>query len=253
MSPLTVVLGTPDSGLRAYGERLASSANGLCLSDLKLCVAANVGELLEMIEVAQEPMARSLFAALSAHVPQARRDAQAYLAERSDWSIATLLWALVQGLEKGLEGKPLVIVDELAGFRIAEAERWFSMQPQALFVHALTPRADFERASLRRYNGRLFIPPDYRDHNIVHPAPLLKPVLAWYQLQSTLGRAFSDRQALRRCRIDVRPEAPVSLAALDELARQQSAADFWRWPFGRNGSADTPTPDELGRWLESRG
>ncbi|WP_341920986.1 hypothetical protein [Hydrocarboniphaga effusa] len=247
MSASTVILGTPDSGLREYGERLAKSANGVCLSDLKLCLAANVAELLQMIELAQEPIERSLLAALATHVPQAKRDAYAYLAERGDWTIATLLWAIVQGLA----GRPLVIVDELAGFRIGETERWFSMQPQALFVHALTPRADFERASLRRYDTRLFVPPDYRDHNIAHPSPVLKPVLAWYQLHSTLARALADCDAVRRCRIEVGAEAPASLAALDTLASRQSGAAFWSWPFGRNGSAGTPTPDELERWLES--
>lgn len=249
MTALTVILGTPDSGLRDYGEQLAKNAGGVCLSDLKLCVAANVGELLQMIELAQEPIARSLLAALSAHVPQARRDAMAYLIERSDWNIATLLWALVQGLA----GKPLVIVDELAGFRIVDAERWFSMQPQALFVHALTARAEFERASLRRYHSRLFIPPDYRDHNIVNPSPVLKPVLAWYQLHSTLGRAFSDRDMLRRCRIEIGgPQTPMTLEALATLASRQSGADSWHWPFGRDGSADALTPEALERWLQGR-
>lgn len=247
MSALTVILGTPDSGLRDYGERLANSANGVCLSDLKLCLASNVAELLQMIELAQEPIERALLAALSAHVPQAKHDAYAYLAERSGWTIATLLWAIVQGLA----GKPLVIVDELAGFRIHEAERWFAMQPQALFVHALTPRADFERASLRRYNTRLFVPPDYRDHHIAHPSPLLKPMLAWYQLHSTLGRAFADRDPVRRCRVEVGPQAPATVEALDVLARRQAQAEFWRWPSGGRASAETPTIDELQAWLQA--
>jgi hypothetical protein len=247
MSALTVILGTPDSGLRDYGERLASSANGVCLSDLKLCLAANVAELLQMIELAQEPIERSLLAALETHVPQAKRHAYAYLAERGDWSIATLLWAIVHSLA----GRPLVIVDELAGFRIVDAERWFVMQPQALFVHALTPRADFERASLRRYHTRLFVPPDYRDHNIANPSPVLKPVLAWYQLHSTLGRALAERDSLRRCRVEIGPQAPDTIEALDDLADRQGQSEFWRWPFGGRASAETPTIDEFEAWLQT--
>lgn len=247
MSAVTVILGTPDSGLRDYGERLADRASGVCLSDLKLCLAKNVAELLQMIELAQEPIERSLLAALSAHVPQARRDALSYLAERSDWNIATLLWAIVQGIA----GRPLVIVDELAGFRIVDAERWFAMQPQALFVHALTPRDDFERASRRRYDTRLFVPPDYRDHNIANPSPVLKPVLAWYQLHSTLGRALADRDSLRRCRVEIGPQAPGTIEALEVLAQRQSQAEFWRWPFGGRASAETPTIDEFEAWLQA--
>ncbi len=244
---LTLILGTPDSGLRAWGETLAASVGGLCLCDLKLAMATTVGELLHMAQLAQDPIDESLLAALRAHLPEAH-DAPAFLRERSDWPTAALLSQLLRGIAP----RPVVIVDEMAGFRIHELERWFAMQPQALFVHAVTPLADFERASRQRYDGRLFIPSDYRDHHIGNATPVFKPMLAWYQVQATLARSLAEHGELNRVRVQTGDaNAPRTIDALQRLAGAQSTPASWQWTHSVAGRADMPGVAALTELLQS--
>jgi hypothetical protein len=237
---LTVILGTPHSGLESLGQQLARDAGGICLSQLRLTIADTIGERVQMAAVAQEPLDRHWQDALSTYLPEARTHIESYLDAHQHDPVVDVLNAL----RNAIAPKPLIIVDDHAGFRIHEVERWFAMAPDALLVHATTPLETFVAASTAHYRRHLFVPPDYRDHNATNAIPQLRPSLAWYQVQTTLGLAFSTHEPIRRCRRVLPASVQLTLSGLSSSAMTTASGPF-DWPYLSEGSARQPSLMEL--------
>ncbi|MDB5969778.1 MAG: hypothetical protein JWQ90_2228 [Hydrocarboniphaga sp.] len=249
---VVVLLGTPHSGIEAQAQRLAQSGNGVdrgvYLGDLQLSLVDRVKQLPELYALAQTPQHEPLFAALSRYLPAAAENPAAFLALHANWSIAELLEALLGAIDT-----PLVTMTDLsAGFRIHQIERWFARLPRAVYVHVTTPLAPFVEAATAHYKGRLFTPPDYRDHNVFNAAPVLKPELAWYQIHAALARAFSDARDLSRIRVDIAELAGLDADAL--LARATTTSERFNWPYARQElRAMAPTLPQLEASIGYRG
>lgn len=241
---LTVIVGTPDSGLESWGQQLADDAGGICLSHLRLTIADTLGERRQMSDVAQEPLDRSWRAALATYLPEAAADLEAFLEIHQRDSVGDVLGQLRQAIAP----RPLVIVDDHAGFRIHEIERWFALAPDALFVHAVTPLQPFVAVSIARCRSHLFVPPDYRDHNAGNAIPQLNPSLAWYQVHTTLGLAFSTDEPIRRCRLRLPQAARCTLKDLSEAAATGPDSQL-QWPYRSQGSASAPALQELEQYF----
>lgn len=236
---IVMLLGTPHSGIEAQAQRLAQSGNGLYLGDLQLSLVDNVRQLLELYALAQTPQHEPLFAVLRRYLPAAAQDPSAFLAAHADWNMARLLDALLGAIDAPL----LVMTDLSAGFRIHQIERWFARLPQAVYVHVTTPVAPFVEAATAHYRGKLFTPPDYRDHSVFNAAPLLKPELAWYQVHAALARAFSDASGIQRYRADIDQLAKLDAHQLLQAAADGSPPD---WPYARHElRAMAPTLPQL--------
>lgn len=221
--PVLLLFGTPYSGIESQAQRLAQSGGGVHLGDLQLSLVERLGQLREVYALAQTPQHEPLFAALRRHLPAAAADPDAFLAAHAHWSVGELLTALLAAIDA-----PLVTLSDVsAGFRIHQVERWFARLPQAGFVHVTTPLAAFVAAASAYYDGKLYVPPDYRDHCVVHPTPPLKPQLAWYQVQATLARAYSDARGVRRRRIDIDALAGLDAAQLMASTRETPLD----WPY----------------------
>lgn len=250
--PLTVVvvLGAPHTPLNALGDAIAQAEHGLHTGDLQISHADTVGGLLQVYEMAQVPLHEPLYAFLREHVAAAAAGPEAWLRARADWSFARLLHELL-----GHVRAPLVVFsDAAAGLRIHQAERWTAALPQAFYVHAVTAPGFFAEAARAAYEGRLYVPPDYRDYCIANGHPVFRPVLAWMQVHRTLARLVQDSGLRWACyALERLPSGqavslralmglpPTPAAAADSAATVESLAEVLGYGDNRSLPAETWT------------
>lgn len=239
MSRVLIMLGVPHTGIEDQALRLAQAAGGVYLGDLQLSMVDKVGHLPELYALAQTPQHEPLYQALRQHLPSAAGNPAAYLAAHADWSIAELQRALLAAIDAPL----VTITDSSAGFRIHQVERWFARLPDADYLHVTTSVARFIDAAQLHYRGKLYVPPDYRDHNLFNSAPVMKPELAWYQVNATLARAMSDAWQLRSARVDIDTLASMTVA---EVLDRIGVGGAPQWPHAEpRATAMAPTLNQL--------
>lgn len=205
---VTVLLGAPLANLDRYAEGLAASSGGIYLGDLNLAYGDTVDELLQVYELSQITLHPALFDALTRHAGHA--DPRGFLEANRHWSLGELLRYLMAQAA----ARHVVFSDAAAGFRVVMLDRWLDALPGGTFVHATTALAAFTEDARRRYDGRLFIPPDYLDHSDLQPAPRFAPEIAWFQMHLTLLRVLGERADRKSCRIALDRDPPASLAAI---------------------------------------
>lgn len=190
------ILAAPFSGASSLAALLGGHPQLYALPELNLFMADRVGELLEIFRIGQGSHADGLLRALAQLETGVQDDkgiahARAALAQRADQTVGTLLEHLAQLAAP----RRLVIPDSESPLRPMDLHRLRAQCPRATLLH-LT-RHPYTQGLLHAHwlDGRLFVPPDFKDH-ATRP-PQIDPQIGWLRCQLNIERAAPDALRLR--------------------------------------------------------
>jgi hypothetical protein len=185
--------------VNGYSARVAAMLgahpDAFVVPELNLTLADNVGDLLGMFSMTE---ASSLADGLLRTVAQLFGQGQSmdgveaarnWLKWRSDWSTDALFCEIA----KRVAPRQLVVPDTTSPLRTDLIQRLDHQFPDAHWVHVLRHPRPYCTVTVAEMHDRLFISPDFLDHNEKFDPPILDPQLFWYRLHITLDRATKTR------------------------------------------------------------
>jgi len=186
-APLLIVA-PPGAHASRLAAMLGQHSRGQDLPELNLFMAATVGGLGEISALSDGLTTHGLRRAIAAIHHGGQTDdgiaaAGRWLARRADWSGATMLAELARSLSPKL----LVSTETSVGWRPDFIDRLLDDLPDARLLHLVEHPRRWCQDAVAALDGRLFIPPDYKDYAINPPA--LDPQLAWFRVHANLAAA----------------------------------------------------------------
>lgn len=244
------LLGAPFSGLSWLAGQLGGHRELCALPELNLWLADTVGGVLHVAELSQGAVLDGLLRAIAqlefgaqddARIEQAR----AWLVAREDHTTGALLDALAARAAP----RRLVIPDSGSPLRPLDLRRLIRACPRAALLH-VTRHPWTQGGLLAAWaRGRLFVPPDYKDHR--HLPACVDGQIPWLRAQHNLERLLQHegRDApQRRVRIEDVDDDGAFLARLlaswlghdGGPAAQASLTRPERWVFAGYGPRSAP-------------
>jgi hypothetical protein len=193
------VLAAPMSGADVLTAMLGCHPQFCALPQTHLFMAEGVEDLLEIFRIGQGDHADGLLRALAQLLHDQQTDAA--VTEAKDWLAAhkhQTVDAVLAQLAACAAPRRLVLVETASTLRPAELERMRRHHPQAQYLHLLRHPWSQGVILANRWNDRLFVPVDYKDHYF--SPPLLDPQIPWFRANRNLLEHIAQlapRQALR--------------------------------------------------------
>lgn len=188
-APLLIVA-PPGAHASRLAAMLGRHSRAQDLPELGLFIAKTVGGLGEISALSDGLTTQGLRRALAAlqfgsQADAAIADAERWLARRSDWSGAMVLGEFARRLAP----KTVVSADTAIGWRPDFLDRLLDEVPDIRLLHLIEHPRRWCRDAAAALEGRLFIPPDYKDYAVTPPE--LDPQLAWLRVHANLDEAGS--------------------------------------------------------------
>ncbi|MES2883582.1 MAG: sulfotransferase [Pseudomonadota bacterium] len=194
MSPV-YLLAAPCSGASVLAGVLGQHSALYAVPELNLFLADTVGELLDIFDKGQGGHSHGLLRALaqldhSGQTDEGVASARAWLDARRSAAVGEVLQHLVARLAP----KRLVVPDAESALRPMDLQRLRDARPRIECIHLL--RHPWSQGVLLHASsqGKLFVPPDYKDH--AQRPPLLDPQICWLRAEHNLQALFAQRPPL---------------------------------------------------------
>lgn len=249
-----LVFGAPFCGTSLLAQMLGSHPDLAAMPELRLGLADEVDELLEIFAISQAPIGDGLRRAVAEHLTGGQHArgiaaADAWLEAQRGRTTA----ALLTDLAAAVAPRRLVIPDSEAALRPHELLRWQRLAPTATLVHSLRHPQLHGRVWSRWLSSQLFVPADYRDH-AVSPAPaVVEPQIPWLRCNRNLERwwALQPHVRLRMETLEAAPQATLAAlvmavgAAAVPAAVLETMLEAGASPFAGLGPSDAPRGLEM--------
>lgn len=179
------LLGAPFSGSAWVAGCLHQHPQLYALPQLDLLLADTIGDALKVFELGQGTHGQGLRRAVAWLMYQRQDDqgirlANAWLAERAEWSCKQLIELFAQSVAP----RRLVIPDDDAALRPVAYLRIQAISPQPQILH-LTRHPWSQGVLLHQWSREhVFIPLDYKDHSFIPPQ--VEPQLPWFAANQNL-------------------------------------------------------------------
>lgn len=241
------ILAAPFSGTSSLAAMLGCHPRLYALPELNLFMADRVGELLEIFRIGQGRHADGLLRAVA--LLEFGEQTDAGVAQAQEWlrtQSALGTGELLLHLARRAAPRVLVVPDSESPLRPMDLRRLRTQLPQARTLHLL--RHPYTQGLLHEHwlRGRLFVPPDFKDHARKPPQP--DPQIGWLRCNANLAALLAgDATALRLRSEDFVTDADAALARVagwlgvetdaSALAAMQRPED---WSFAGHGPSAAP-------------
>lgn len=222
-----MILAAPFSGASYLAAMLGGHPRLYAVPELNLFMADTLGELLEIFHLSQGPQAHGLLRALAQlefgeqSDPNIERAAQ-WLQERASWKTGEVLMYLAGRAAP----RRLVLPDSESPLRPMDLRRIHQQLPDVALLHLL--RHPYTQGLLHSHwlRGRLFVPPDFKDHS--QKPPKADPQIPWLRCNANIQSITQDRQDAAILRVQ-------SEALVDGVELELTRITTWLGvPAGRN-------------------
>ncbi|MDP3295920.1 MAG: sulfotransferase [Nevskia sp.] len=183
-----LIVAPPGAHASRLAAMLGQHSHAQDLPELSLFMAKTVGGLGEISALSDGLTTQGLRRAIAAihfgsQQDAAIADAERWLARRSDWQGAMMLTEFAQRLVP----KTLVSTDTTLGWRPDFLDRLLDEVPDIRLLHLVEHPRRWCRETAAALDGRLFIPPDYKDYAV--SPPIVDPQLAWLRVHGNIAEA----------------------------------------------------------------